>query len=166
MPSLEVLRSLLTTASSILDRLPDDPLMRRWVEVFEAMPEQDREAVLAIVERDVAFRRHSLGGDDGLLAFRTTGPNPNARLYMRVYGQDDTPFLPFDELVHATIYGARLTHRSLTANPPAAPDWRDAQLAAFSALTSEELDSAIFTCRLVLELAEQVRGKARDRDGG
>jgi hypothetical protein len=162
--SLQALRTLLSTASDVAERL-HDPLLTRWISVFTAMPAEDRETILGIVEREVAFRAHSTDGHGTLSGMRTGRPNPNARLYARTFSQDDVPFLPFDQLVHATVTGARLTHRSLAARPPAALGWKDALLAAFEALTPDELDAVMWTNRLVLELAGRVRETAGDKGG-
>jgi hypothetical protein len=63
--------------------LLNDPLLERLLNLFERMPEGDRETVVGALEREVQTRILSQKVADSLTQVELR-PNPNAQLYFRV----------------------------------------------------------------------------------
>lgn len=87
------LHTLLGVAQQLVADLMGDPLLHRLLQAFLLLPPADREPILAILEKDAAWRRiveqtESATGID-------VRPNPNASLYLHVLAPTDGP--PFDE---------------------------------------------------------------------
>jgi hypothetical protein len=112
----DVLRSLLDTAHDLVTKLNDEPLFARLVDVFSRMPADDREAIVGVLEREVETRLLSLEVAESMTRI-ALHPNPNARLYVRVVGQENT-----DEVeTLAFLRAAYSVQRSVDALDP---DWR------------------------------------------
>src|SRR5882724_1200848 len=105
---LETLSALLRAASAIVDQVSifSDALLERMARLFSRMPPEDREPILAILEREVQQRllARSPAGADG--DFALGRPNPNARLYTRVSGP--RPVHETRELMSAGVRAARM----------------------------------------------------------
>jgi hypothetical protein len=80
---LTALRTLLGTARELVAGLASDPLLRRVVEAFMALPEQDREPIARVLERDASWRRIVEHTAD--VTGITVHPNPHASLYVHVF---------------------------------------------------------------------------------
>ena len=101
------LQKALAAAVDLAQRLSDDPLLRRIVAVFEQMPLQDREPILAILEREVTGRRLSRATEKPV--GQSTHVNPNARLYVRAHStQLDAQHFDRDEMVIADVRAMRI----------------------------------------------------------
>ena len=86
---LATLSSLLESASEIVCELAAaaHPLLVRLGGVFARMPEADREPILAVLEREVEFRRVARGTAEST-GFDIVRPDPHARLYLRTFERD------------------------------------------------------------------------------
>lgn len=90
------LHTLLGVAQQLVSELLTDPLLPRLLHAFMMLPPADREPILAILEKDAAWRRiveqtESATGID-------VRPNPNASLYLHVLAPVDGPPLDGDAL--------------------------------------------------------------------
>ncbi len=135
-PRLETLDTLLRTALGILADLDVDPFFQRLVTVFSRMPEGDREPVLTALEREVELRVLAEATDGAITGCALT-PNPNARLYFRVFEHDpeSIPGITYDEFVQGAIVSTRVVHR---LSPGDAVTWNEATREAMLAVSPEE----------------------------
>jgi hypothetical protein len=80
---LEALQAILATAKELLGDLASDPLLRRLLQVFAALPPADREPILRVLERDATWTRivERSATDTGI----RVRPNPHASLYVHVF---------------------------------------------------------------------------------
>ena len=85
----EVLRSLIDATASLARELTDDPMLERLLGVFARMPEQDREALLGVLEHEVQERLLARDVGDSMAQVELR-PNPKAQLYFRVIGPEPT----------------------------------------------------------------------------
>ena len=83
----EVLRSLMDAAARIAREFIEDPLLERLLAVFGRMPEQDREAIVGVLEHEVEERLLARDVGDSLARVELR-PNPKAQLYFRVIGPE------------------------------------------------------------------------------
>ena len=91
---LETLRALLETAWRLAEEMASgaDPLYERWRRTYRRMPADDRETVVGVVEREVEMRNIARRSRDSVSGFEVSRPNPNARLYVRAFGETPTHF--------------------------------------------------------------------------
>jgi hypothetical protein len=156
--ALATLRMLLASAGDVVEQLLGHPLFPRLVQVFERMPAEDREVIVAVLEREVAAR---LGEQESkpFGADRSARPNPRARLYLHVYESPDAQPDPLRaDLILATMRAARLI-TSVGGRLPA--ESSDAVLAAFRELTPEQHDALVAFHNEVLELLARSRDEPR-----
>jgi hypothetical protein len=87
-PGLAGLQAVLATARGLVDDLLHDPLLPRLLTAFSSLPENEREAILAVLERDATWRRivDETSGTTGI----SVRPNPHASLYVHV-AEDPQP---------------------------------------------------------------------------
>jgi hypothetical protein len=158
---LDALRTMLDTAGRLVSTLARDPLLGRLLAAFQAIPAAEREAIVAIIERDVAMRRADMDGSGTLIGMHNVRPNPNARLYVRVMESDagDVPFLSFEELIGAVTRAARVMHRVMVTTPTANETWKDKVLATFEQLPPEELESIAWCLRHGIGLIDALAAK-------
>jgi hypothetical protein len=148
---LETLLATLRTATMLAADVVHDPLLRRLLNTFHAMPDRDRETIVGVVEREVQGRLLSQATE------RVTGqgarPNPNARLYVRTH-QSEAQRSDFerDEMMLATLRALKVI--PLLTIPEIHAEWRDATR---EALDQVEPETIALTERLVAELLEIVR---------
>lgn len=155
-PAFEALSTLMDAASALAGELRDDSLLGRWMAVFSRMPEGDRRTVLAVLEREVAMRNASESGSDGLMGFRVTHPNPNARIYSRVASQEPAYTSP-EEIAEAMRRIARLAYVLLRQTEGVHPAWEAIAIAKAETLRPEDLDAIAWYGRLVLGIVERAR---------
>lgn len=135
---LEVLAALLDDAAEIVASLASegDPLLVRLGHVFARMPAEDREAILAVLEREVDFRlvARETAPSTG---FDIVRPDPHARLYLRVVGCE-VPLLSMarDDMARAMHRAFRVM--GLMLAPPLRDDWEAAMLDALATLEPDE----------------------------
>jgi hypothetical protein len=155
---LETLRTLLRSAVKLTRDLAADPLFVRLLRVFAAMPRDDRETVVSMLEREVGIRRltRTMEAVTGV-ALR---PNPNARLYVRAVGRHATAAqADHESMVLATLGGAR--SMQLLLGPDLQARWVAAVREAFAALDSAERAQVGCVLREMLAvLAQCERGTA------
>jgi hypothetical protein len=156
--ALATLRMLLSSAGDVVAQLLDHPLFPRLIQVFDRMPEDDREVIIAVLEREVAARlRLEEGRPFG--ADHSAHPNPRARLYLHVYeSADDQPDPLRADLILATMRAARLITSSCGKLSPIAAD---AVLTAFRELTAEQHAAMIAFHTEALELLARSRVEPR-----
>jgi len=157
---LEALRTLLDSASHLLGELTDDPLLARWTKVFAQIPAADREAIVAILEREMQAR--VTAGAVGDLTGLSLRPNPRARLYTRVLADDPQPNP--ERAVQQALRAIHITHNAVA---PMDSEWqaiaRDAlgQASAAERASVEhfagELLSLVDECRRRLDSPERTR---------
>jgi hypothetical protein len=148
---LETLKAMLSAAVKVVSQYVEQsshPLRVRWNRVFDRMPSEDRETVLAAVEREVDLRVKTAGGGEPILGLSGLRPNPGARLYLRVF-DGDLPNLDRDEIMLSTLRAARMMF-----GPDAPPSdvFGEAVHAAFRALSREERAALARQNRCMLQL--------------
>jgi hypothetical protein len=79
----EVLRSLIDAAARLARELSDDPRLERLLAVFARIPENDRDTILAVLEREAQRRIVTQDIAENFLQVELRA-NPNAQLYFRV----------------------------------------------------------------------------------
>ncbi len=161
---LDALRTMLESAGQLVTSLLHDPFLARLFSAFQAIPPEDRETILGVIERDVAMRRADTDGSGTLMGMHNVRPNPNARLYVRVVEPDtgETPYLGVEELVLAITRAARVTHRVMLTTPGASKTWRDTVMSTFEALPPDELAAVAWCMRAALGLVEQIDASRED----
>jgi hypothetical protein len=81
----DALQTLLATARDLAKVLSDDPQLERLVRTFRLFPEDDREAILQVLEKDAAWRNIVEKTDDATGI--TVRPNKHASLYVHILDQ-------------------------------------------------------------------------------
>lgn len=157
-PAFEALSTLMDAASALAGELRDDPLMGRWMAVFSRMPAADRHTVLEVVEREVEMRNASESGADGLMGFRVTLPNPQARIYSRVLTQGPS-YASAEEISEALRRIAVLTHALLHKSHEPHPMWEAIAVETGETLPPEELEAMAWFGQLMLTIVERVRAR-------
>lgn len=145
---LETLRTLLDSASVLLGEIVGDPLFARMARVFSQIPVADREAILAILEREVQVRLTADAA--GELTGLTLRPNPAARLYTRVVADEPRPNP--ERAVASALRAIRVVHAAIA---PMDAEWMPIARDALRASSPAERDSMARFVRTVLELVEE-----------
>ena len=150
---LETLSALLRAAATVVDQVSilSDALLERVARLFSRMPPEDREPILAILEREVEQRllARSPNGADG--GFALGRPNPNARLYTRVSGPR-----PVHETRELMSGGVRAARMMLLERARLDEEWEPATLEAFRALPADERAAIMRHNREMLALLERI----------
>lgn len=156
---LESLRALLDAALEAVNRLQGDEALPRLLSVFAKMPPEDRDVILRVLEREVALRTIRRDADvEPLSGMRLGGPNPHARLYVRVVeGADVEPkhYMSREEVMHAIIRAARMIRAHYFATPDDEPSWVEPIVAALRRLEPGEREAVGWMNRGLLELLER-----------
>jgi hypothetical protein len=160
---LATLFTLLETASALLEELEgvSDRQLARLAGVFTRMPAEDREPILAILEREVELRLLARERGATVSGFDIVRPNPNARLYIRVFGRQPV-YHSRDELMRATLRAARMM---LHTPERMHDDWEAATLEAFRALTPAERAAIKSHNQEMLSLLERFEGETKAKAG-
>jgi hypothetical protein len=148
---LETLKAMLSAAARMVAQYAErsfHPLRMRWERVFDRLPPQDRETVVAAVEREVDLRVETMGDGEPIVGLSELRPNPGARLYLRVF-EGALPDLHRDEIMLSTLRAARIMFR---ADAPPPDIFGDAVHAAFRALSREERAALARHNRYMLQL--------------
>lgn len=102
---LDTLGTLIDAANGVLADLSAHSYLPRLLQLFRRLPAQDRDAILAVLEREVEARRLSVEAADG----RIGEPNPLASLYVRVFDSErPLPVVSREEMVQSTIQATAL----------------------------------------------------------
>lgn len=153
---LEALRTLLDTASRLLGEFADDPVFARWTKVFAQIPAVDREAIVAILEREAQARVTT--GAAGDLTGLSLRPNPSARLYTRVL--TDHPRPNPERAVQQALRAIQVTHDAVA---PMDSEWK---AIAYNALGQASAAERTSVERFVRELLGIVEACRRRLDSG
>lgn len=149
-PPLETVRTLLDSALRLLAGLADDPLLARLTRVYAGLPTEDREPIVAILEREVQARLTAeAAGDMTGLALR---PNPGARLYTRILGGDPRPNP--ERAVQQALRAIQVTHGAVA---PMDSEWKTIARDALAEASAEERASMERFVRGLLGLVEECR---------
>ena len=147
---LEALRTLLDSASRLLGELTNDPLLARWTKVFTQTPAAEREAIVAILEREMQAR--VTAGAAGELTGLSLRPNPSARLYTRVL--TDNPRPNPERAVQQALRAIQVTHDAVA---PMDSEWRAIAHNALEQASPAERASVDHFVRELLGLVEECR---------
>jgi hypothetical protein len=153
--ALTNLSTLLKSADLLVREYLDDPLRRRLLAVFERMPEEDRDAIVGVLEREVTVRLSAHGGNTRRTGVRTH-VNPHAQLYLRSFDQmpkDDENGPQHDRMVQASLRSVAYMQMALA--PEIHEVWRTATVEAFSRLDDAQRAAAAAMLRESLELLER-----------
>jgi len=152
---LSTLQHVLASAAQIAHDLAGDALMPRVLDVFARMPEEDRETILMVLEREVDLRNMSLAAPSGPLAGPSlTKPNPNARIYLRVTDNDPGPYVTPEEIVQAVMRAARVMYRALERRPDVSRIWEPSMIRGLEAIGPAEREAIRWFHRRILELLD------------
>ena len=81
--------------------LTEDPLAR-YLSVYRAMPDDDRETIIGVLEREIPGRHPSRGTEKPV--GQATHVNPNARLYIRSHETEfDSRHFDFEQMRIANV---------------------------------------------------------------
>ena len=147
---LDTLRALLDSASRLLGEVAADPLLARLTKVFALMPAADREPIVAILEREVQAR--AAAGAAGDLTGLSLRPNPGARLYTRIIGDDPRPNP--ERAVLQALRAIQITHNAVA---PMDSEWKAIARNALSRGSAAERASVERFARELLGLAKECR---------
>jgi hypothetical protein len=145
---LAALRGLLGAALELASQMAD-PLLERLIAVFRRLPEEDREVIIGIIEREAESRHmgDATGGATGMVL----RPNPHARLYVRVIAPE--PTVEQDKIIIASARAIRMLNKVIG---PIQERWRVAMLETFRGLDPEERAAVVRFNRDMLAMIEEV----------
>jgi hypothetical protein len=130
---------MIDTARRLATDVASNGLFARLQRVFAQMPEEDREIVLRVLEREVEYRLMTRGTGDIATGYETRA-NPSARLYLRILtAPEPPPLMDREELVVANQRGLRVLRYVLGSSHAV---WRDAMTEAAESLEPVERASA------------------------
>jgi hypothetical protein len=156
---LETLSALLRAASAVVDQVAvlSDSLLERMARLFSRMPAEDREPILAILEREVGQRVLARSGS-ARPDVAVGPPNPNARLYTRVFGP--RPVQEPRELMAASVRAARMM---LLERARLEQEWEATTREAFRVLSADERAAIARHHRDLVAVLERIEaeGKAK-----
>jgi len=124
------LEDVLRTAVGLVREIGSDPLVGRLLAAFRALPVEDREVIVGVLEREARSREMARTTAESLTGL-VLRPNPNARLYVRVMDQEPVP--DRRRAVVAAVRAMRLMH-----NGPLQGDWETEATAALRELEPDE----------------------------
>ena len=137
---LAALGRLLETAVQLTDELGSDPLAVRLTRAFARMPREDRVVLLAAIEREVEHR--VVTSKTSSVTGYAMVANPNARLYLRVFGTRAAPLVgrDRDDMMLASLRS--LKAMPLVLAPAVHAEWHTAAREASEQLTADERAAA------------------------
>jgi hypothetical protein len=151
---LDTLATLLDAATGVLADLSVQAYLPRLLQFFRRLPPQDREPVLAVLEREIEARRLSVEAADG----RVGEPNPLASLYVRVIDSErPLPVVSRDEMVRSTI---KATALMATFPDVLLREMEAAMSEAVDLLTPQEAAALLSVHEDILALASQEEREA------
>ena len=105
--ALGQLVDVLEVARSLVRDLTEDPLLARYLSVYRAMPDDDRETIIAVLEREILGRHLSRGTEKPV--GQATHVNPHARLYVRSHETEfDSRHFDFEQMRIANVRAMRV----------------------------------------------------------
>jgi hypothetical protein len=155
---IEALRAMLDAGAAIVDGVLADELMARWIEAFVVMPVADRPVVVDVVEREVKARVVSRAVETTIA--QTWHANPNARLYVRMHGQEPRrEDLVREEMLLGTLRALRVMPM-IAAVPDIHADWLDATREAMEQVDGDTRAFVALMLRETLQLIESPSGES------
>ena len=154
--ALTTLRTVLASAASLAHDLVNDPLLPRFLDVFARMPEEDRETIVNVLEREVDLCNLGKEGPSPLSGLNVAKPNPNARLYLRVSENEPAPYVAPEEIVQAVIRASRVIHRGIERGADVRGVWESAVAEGFRRLGPAERETLRWFHRTLLALLDDV----------
>lgn len=163
----ETLRNVLASASRLATNLSANPLAGRLLNVLDRMPEEDRETLVMVLEREVDLRLMSRDGHGPLSGHRVTRANPNARLYLRVNEADAPPHIAPEEIVQAVIRASRVMHRSFQRGSQSQMRtvWGPAIVRGLRDLAADERESLRWFHQTILDFVDEAERPAECTGG-
>jgi hypothetical protein len=151
--TLTNLSTLLSSAGLLVRQYLEEPLRSRLLAVFDRMPEEDRDAIVGVLEREVTARLAAYGPNTSRTGVRTH-VNAHAQLYLRSFDQmpKDGENAQYDRIVQASLRNVAYMQMSLA--PELHEVWRAATIEAFSRLDDAQRAAAAAVLRESLELLE------------
>ena len=105
--SLGQLIDILEVARTMVRDLSEDPLLSRYLSVYRAMPDEDRDTIIGVLEREILGRHLSRGTEKAVA--QSTHVNPNARLYVRSHATEFDPrHFDFEQMRVANVRAMRV----------------------------------------------------------
>jgi len=105
--ALGQLVDVLEVARSLVRELTEDPLLARYLSVYRAMPDGDRETIIGVLEREILGRHLSRGTEKPV--GQATHVNPHARLYIRSHETEfDSRHFDFEQMRIANVRAMRV----------------------------------------------------------
>lgn len=160
---LDQLGTLLQATIATVRGLTGDPVFVRLAAAFDRMPPEDRETVVGAVEREVDLRILTQKSECATLSgYRVTGPNPNARLYLRVLEKDNTlPALGHDDMTTALLQS--MMKMPVLLSPALHEQFTNATCEAFGELDADGQEQVLRLLREMLAVCEGTRQPLRPR---
>ena len=156
---LGTLQTALEDAVRLVEEVAADPVMRRVLDSFMAMPAEDRDIIASVIEREVQGRL--LNRATGEVTGQATRPNPHARLYVRSHGSSiPRSALEEEEMMLGTIRMMQVMRFLLV--PDIYEAWRRATRAALDHVDDDQLGHVEKLLHDVLELIADRRWAGRD----
>jgi hypothetical protein len=129
------LGTMLRGASELVTAVLGDALFKRLLDVFTAMPAEDRETMVRVLEREVDMR--GISRDTQAYIGLETHLNPNARLYVRAFAPvAQASQMDEDDMMLATVRFGHVARLLLA--PEHYGQWRTASREAFLHMEPEE----------------------------
>lgn len=151
---IDALRAMLDAGAALADGVLEDPLLARWIDAFFVMPEADRAVVVDSVEREVKARVLSRAMETAIA--QTWHPNPNARLYVRMHGQEPArEDYVRDEMFLGTLRTLRAMH-VIGDTPTIHAEWFDATREAMRQVDPETRAFVAVMLREALAIIESL----------
>jgi len=154
----DVLKSLLSSATRMVQELVTDPLLERYLDVFASIPEGDREILIGALEHEVQTRLLSQEVADDFTQVELR-PNPKAQFYLRV-------ITPGQEAQIEMVPFLRALYNMQRRIDELDPHWRDLIGQALRLLDPEALEKLNSFNRSMQELLDEAaREKAAESSG-
>jgi hypothetical protein len=111
--ALDTVRALIDAALTVVTDLTRkvDPLVTRVIQLFDRMPPEDRDPILDILEREVEMRVMSRRQDERVVGLEVGKPDPNPRLYVRIW-EPARMFQSNEDMLRAVLRGIQLVLQS------------------------------------------------------
>lgn len=151
---LPTLAALLQNAADRVDHLLNEPLLVRLLTIFAKVPADDRETLVALLEREVQAKLLT-DATAGSMTGLTLRFNPNARLYVRVV--DPEPAQENEKIILASMRAMRLVSQVVA---PMRERWKTATLESLRRIDQGERDAVATFCRDVLVLVDEAESEA------
>lgn len=159
--TLTTLQNVVASAARLAHDLLRDPLLPRLLDVFGRMPAEDRETVLAVLDREVDLRNLARENPGGVLAgTHVIRPNPNARLYLRMVDNDPPTSSSAEAVMRGTIHATRVIHQAFEGSDDVRRTWEPAIREGLRRLDPAERAALRQAHQRMLDLVDEVAGES------